>query len=201
MSPGKLSLGGARRPNSLTGLPAPGTHRSSHMSAVRGKRVAWRRRRAQQWTMIDVSNTIVILRPRAEVASYAADPANAPRWYVNIRSVKWRTPPPLRVGSRIDFVAQFLGRRLAYTYEVTDNVPGARLVMSTVDGPFPMETTYEWEDAPSECTSMTLRNRGGPRGVGRLLTPIAAIAVRSANRSDLRRLKAILEAKATDSCP
>ena len=80
---------------------------------------------------IDVLTETVIRRPRAEVAAYAGDPANAPEWYANIRSVEWRNPPPVGVGSRLDFVATFLGRRLAYTYEVTDLVPGERLVMRT----------------------------------------------------------------------
>ena len=65
-----------------------------------------------------------------------------PQWYRNIESVAWQTEPPVRVGSRMAFVARFLGRTLAYTYEVTELEPGARLVMSTSQGPFPMETTY-----------------------------------------------------------
>ncbi len=102
--------------------------------------------------------------PRAEVAAFAADPGNAPRWYENIESVRWETVPPVAVGSRIAFVARFLGRRLAYTYEVRDLVPGERLVMSTAEGPFPMETTYTWADVGGG-TRMTLRNRGEPAGL------------------------------------
>jgi hypothetical protein len=58
---------------------------------------------------VDVLTETVIDRPCAEVAAYAADPSHAPRWYVNIASVQWLTPPPVRVGSRLAFVAQFLG--------------------------------------------------------------------------------------------
>jgi hypothetical protein len=89
------------------------------------------------------------------------------------------------------FVASFLGRRLAYTYDIIEHVPGERLVMRTAQGPFPMETTYTWEDAGSG-TRMTLRNRGEPRGYARPLRPIMAAAVRRANKKDLRRLKALL---------
>ena len=142
---------------------------------------------------VDVLTETEIARPVEVVAEYAANPDHAPDWYVNIKSVDWQTPPPLRVGSRVAFVAQFLGRRLAYTYEIVDYVPGQRLVMRTADGPFPMETTYTWSAAADGSTRMTLRNRGTPAGFSRLVTPFMARAMRRANRNDLARLKQILE--------
>lgn len=144
---------------------------------------------------VDVITETMIDRPREEVAAYAGNPDNAPEWYVNIKSVEWKTPPPLKVGSRLAFVAHFLGRRLAYTYEFTELVPGERVVMRTAEGPFPMETTYTWEAAGEKSTRMTLRNRGEPAGFGRLAAPFMAAAMRRANRKDLAQLKAILEGR------
>ena len=143
--------------------------------------------------MVDVTTEIVIGRDRVTVAAFAGDPGNAPRWYVNIDSVEWKTPPPLAVGSRIAFVARFLGRTLAYTYEVVELDPGARLVMRTAEGPFPMETSYTWQPLDGGRTRMTLRNRGEPAGFSRLAAPVMARAMRRANRKDLARLKALLE--------
>lgn len=142
---------------------------------------------------VDVQTETIIARPRETVAAYAGDPGNAPAWYVNIRSVEWKTEPPLRIGSRLAFVARFLGRRIAYTYEVVELVPGERLVMRTAEGPFPMETTYTWSSVSPAQTRMTLRNRGEPRGFGRIVGPMMAAAIRRANEKDLARLKAILE--------
>lgn len=146
---------------------------------------------------VDVLSEVTIDRPVGEVAAYAGDPSNAPAWYVNIRSVEWRTPPPARVGSRVAFVAHFLGRRLAYTYEIVELVPDERLVMRTAEGPFPMETTYEWAPQGAERTRMTLRNRGEPSGFATIAAPVLAGAMRRANRKDLARLKALLEGQPT----
>lgn len=143
---------------------------------------------------VDVLTQIEIARPRADVAAYASDPANAPVWYENIESVEWRTPPPAAPGTRVAFVARFLGRRLAYTYEIAELVAGERLVMRTSEGPFPMETTYTWADAP-DGTRMTLRNRGEPAGFARVGAPMMARSMRKANRKDLERLKRLLESR------
>jgi hypothetical protein len=136
----------------------------------------------------------VVQRIREVVlAAYACDPDTATEWYENIKSVDWRTPRPLAVGTRLAFTASFLGRRLEYTYEVRDYVPERRFVMSTEHGPFPMETTYAFEDAPAG-TRMTLRNRGEPSGFAKVGAPVMAAAMRRANEKDLRRIKAVLEA-------
>jgi uncharacterized membrane protein len=148
---------------------------------------------------VDVLTEITIARPLSEVAAYVADPDNAPEWYENIESVTWKTESPLQVGSEMTFVARFLGRRLSYTYRAEEFVPTERLKMSTVDGPFPMETTYTWSPSPQNATRMTLRNRGGATGLLSLLGPLESIAVRRATRKDLQRLRAILEARSAAS--
>ncbi|HEV2981649.1 MAG TPA: SRPBCC family protein [Solirubrobacteraceae bacterium] len=143
---------------------------------------------------VDVLTEIEIQRPRQEVAAFAADPGNATAWYKNIQSVEWETPPPAVVGSRVRFVARFLGRSLEYTYEVREDEPGRRFVIATAEGPFAMETTYAWEDAAESATRMTLRNRGEPSGFAAATAPLMARAMRRANEADLRRLKQLLEA-------
>ena len=146
---------------------------------------------------VDVETEVQIERPRDEVAAYASDPNNAPDWYENIERVVWKTAEPAAVGSLIGFTARFLGRRLTYTYEITDRIPQERLVMRTAEGPFPMETTYTWTDTNGGGTRMTLRNRGEPTGFSRVVAPLIASAVRRANRKDLARLKQILEARSS----
>ena len=144
---------------------------------------------------VDVETSIDIGCPRAVVAAYVSDPDNATQWYVNIKSVNWETPRPAVVGSRVAFVANFLGRRISYTYEVREIVPDELFVMSTTEGPFPMQTTYAWQASPAGGTTMTLRNEGEPAGFGKVAAPVMAAAMRRANQKDLARLKGILEAR------
>lgn len=142
--------------------------------------------------MVNVQTETLIHIPRAVVAEYASNPDNAPHWYANIDSARWRTPRPLAVGSQVAFTAHFLGRKLEYVYEFTELLPGERLVMRTSQGPFPMETVYTWSDEDGS-TRMTLRNSGQPSGFSVLAGAFMAPMMRKAMRKNLKDLKAILE--------
>ena len=142
---------------------------------------------------IDILSEVVIARPLDAVAAFAQDPENAPVWYENIKSVEWETPPPIKIGSKLAFVANFLGRRMAYTYEIVELIPNERLTMRSSEGPFPMETIYTWEAISEGETRMSLRNRGNPSGFSALFSPFVKSAMRRANQKDLELLKRILE--------
>jgi len=139
-----------------------------------------------------VTTKIDIARPLAEVAAYAFDPTNAPQWYANIKSVRWRTGPPVAEGSEMDFVAHFLGRELAYTYRVVE-LTHNRLVMRTAQGPFPMETIYQLQATGPDSTRFCLINRGEPKGFVGVVAPVMVAAMKAANRKDVAALKAVLE--------
>ncbi|MBD1379012.1 SRPBCC family protein [Metabacillus arenae] len=143
--------------------------------------------------MVDVFTEVKIRCSLDKVSEYAANPDNAPKWYVNIRSAEWQTNKPLTTGSRIAFKAQFLGRQLEYVYEIGELIPSQKLVMRTADGPIPMETTYTWKAIDNNITLMTLRNKGNPTGFSKLFTPFMSFMMKRANKKDLKKIKDILE--------
>jgi uncharacterized membrane protein len=143
--------------------------------------------------MVDVFTDITIRCPHQKVSEYAANPDNAPEWYVNIDSAEWLTNQPLSIHSQIAFKAKFLGRELSYVYEIKEYSPGEKLVMKTANGPFPMETTYTWEAIDDQLTRMTLQNKGNPTGFSKWMTPLMSTMMKKANKKDLERIKEILE--------
>ncbi|WP_130014501.1 SRPBCC family protein [Serinicoccus sediminis] len=146
---------------------------------------------------MDVTVATIFDAPRALVAAVSGDPDQAMRWYANIRSVRWRGPAEVVEGARIDFVARFLGRQLAYTYVIVDLVPQERMVMRTEDGPFPMETTYTWwDEEPGGTgrprTGMSVRNAGRPSAMTTLASGAVTLGMKRAMRRDLERLRLVL---------
>jgi uncharacterized membrane protein len=133
-----------------------------------------------------------IARPRDEVERYVVDWRNDPAWIRALSESELVTDPPLRVGSRVRRVAGFLGKRIEYVNEVVEFEPGRRLVMRSVQAPFPMTVVYELEDAGAG-TLMRIRADGDASGFYRLAGPLLSRAVRRSIAGDLERLRETLE--------
>jgi len=143
--------------------------------------------------MVDATTEIIIHLPKEKVAEFASDPDNAPKWHTSIESVEWLTEKPLKTGTQLIFRAKFLGRYLPYVYEVAEIIHGQKLVMRTINTAYAIETTYGWQAIDEDTTCMTLRSRGIPPGLSKILTPIVAVVIKQVNHKDLKRLKLLLE--------
>jgi carbon monoxide dehydrogenase subunit G len=143
---------------------------------------------------IDVSATTQIVRPMAEVAAFAMEAENDPRWIGGISSANRLTPGPTAVGTRVERVAYFLGKRIEYVMEVAELEPGRRIVLRSIKSPFPMRVTYSFEPVTGG-TRAGVRVEGDAGGFYRIAGPLMGPAVRRNLRRDVHRLKEICEAE------
>jgi uncharacterized membrane protein len=141
---------------------------------------------------VDVTATGTIGRPREEVAAYLRDPANDISWIGGLRSARLLTPGPVAVGSQVERVASFLGRRVEYVNEITE-LNGERLAMRSVRSPFPMRVTYGHRDAGGAATEVSVRVEGDAGRFYAVLGPLLGLAVRRSIGRDLRNLRQVLE--------
>jgi uncharacterized membrane protein len=143
---------------------------------------------------VDVTATAIIARPREEVAAYLRDPANDTSWIGGLRSARLLTPGPVAVGSQVERVASFLGRRVEYVNEIVE-LTGERLAMRSVRSPFPMRVTYGHRPATTGATEVSVRVEGDAGRYYALLAPLLGLAVRRSIIRDLRNLKRVLEGR------
>jgi hypothetical protein len=144
---------------------------------------------------VNVTATGIIDRSRDEVAAYLRDPANDTSWIGGIRSARLLAPGPVTVGSQVERVASFLGRRVEYVNEITE-LTADRLAMRSVRSPFPMRVTYGHRDAGNGTTEVSVRVEGDAGRFYALVGPLLGLAVRRSVTRDLRNLKQVLDARA-----
>jgi hypothetical protein len=143
---------------------------------------------------VDVTATGIVHCPRDQIAAYLRDPANDTEWIGGIRSARLLTPGPVAVGSQVERVATFLGRRVHYVNEITE-LSADRLAMRSVRSPFPMRVTYEHRHAGDGTTEVSVRVEGDAGRFYALTAALLGPAVRRSIARDLRNLKRVLEAR------
>jgi hypothetical protein len=144
---------------------------------------------------VDIRPTVLVHRPRDQVAAFMFDPQHDLSWTGGITSSKPARPGRLEQGSTVERTARFLGRTFTYGYVVTRHEPD-RLVELRVDRPFPMIVRYELEDVP-DGTLVAIHAAGTPGRFFGWATPLMTRQVRKSIAADLDRLRACLEAKST----
>lgn len=145
---------------------------------------------------LDVTTEIEIARDCDHVAVYAFNPANDPVWIGGIVEAEQLTPGPIGKETQVRRQARFLGRRIDYVLAVSEFVAGRRMVMESVEGPFPMRVTYEFEPAGSEQTRARIRVQGTASKFYGITDWLMAPMVRRNISKDLKQLKGLLEREA-----
>jgi Polyketide cyclase / dehydrase and lipid transport len=140
---------------------------------------------------------IEIDRPCEVVWEYMENAEHNPEWLANMQSANWTTDRPIRVGSRYDQVARFLGKEVRTSFEVTELDAGRRITISSLPGSsFPLRITREVE--PIGDTRCRARETAGGDSSGfyRVADPVMRVLVQRNITRAYRRLKQLLERKA-----
>ena len=141
---------------------------------------------------IDVTATIAIERPVEEVAAWVMDPANDLAWIRALTDSHRLGDATVGPGLRVSRTAKMMGRPMTYVTEVAEYAP-TRMVMKTVEGPFPMVVTYEFAPVGAAASTVSVRNQGGSGLMFRLLSKPMGWMVNSRVRGDLKQMKRVLE--------
>jgi uncharacterized protein YndB with AHSA1/START domain len=142
-----------------------------------------------------VEHNVMINRPIEEVFSYTTNPDTLTQWNTAAIDVTVAPGTPAGVGAIYHLKAQFLGRRLDSSSEVTEYEPPRKIVYKTRSGPIPMHVRYTFEPA-SGGTQVTEVIDGEPGGFFRLADPVLKRLVERQVESSLKNLKDLLEAQA-----
>lgn len=139
--------------------------------------------------MIEVTSSVEIDRPANAVFAFVADAENNPEWQGGMRSCRWITEPPIRVGSIYRQEAVFLGRTIESTFEVVTFQPGSSITIATLESTFPIRVTRSVQPLGPDRCRVSAKVRGDPSGTMRLFAPILLWMVQRSVRSDYRRLR------------
>jgi uncharacterized membrane protein len=145
--------------------------------------------------MIKVENSVVISRPVHEVFEFVSKIENLPQWAGPVLDAKQTSDGPIGVGTTQTQVAQFLGRRIEASHEVTEYEPNKKLSTKTTSGPLPMEVHYILEPAEGG-TRVSLEGNVDAGGLFKLAEPIVGRMLKRQTASDAANLKDLLEAQA-----
>lgn len=143
--------------------------------------------------MTDITVTVDIERPAAEVFAYLADMENNPRWQRGQQACTWTSEPPLRLGSTYDQRARFLGRDIVSSFEVVEFDPDRRIRITSTSGTMPIDVTRSVEPISDRSCRVGAVVKGTAPAPLRLLGPLLDRLVRRSVDGDYARLKQLLE--------
>lgn len=145
-----------------------------------------------------IDETVVITRPAIDVFDFLMVAANLPRWDSSIVECVQVGDGAVTMGTRYRGTSLVLGRRIEWTTEVVELVPGARAVSRSVDGPLTFTVAYEVSPSPAGTTlRYRLEAESGLGGAfGRAIEPIVQRAQTKVVQANLGTLAGLLQRRA-----
>ena len=141
--------------------------------------------------MITHQAEVWIHRPVDEVFAFISNKENDLQWQGGLVEVH-QEPGPVGVGTRVDEVYSFLGRKMDGKLEVTEYEPGKMMTTKSISGPFHIQYTYRLEEG-NGGTQFSIDMEMKPDGFFTLAEPIVGTNLKKSLDTDLATLKKVLE--------
>jgi uncharacterized membrane protein len=145
-----------------------------------------------------IDETVVIARPAGEIFDFLMVAENLPRWDSSMVECVQVGGGAVTVGTRYRGASKILGRRIEWTTEVTEYVPGVRATSKSVEGSLTFTVSYEVSALPAGASlRYRLEAESGLGGAfGRAMEPIVQRAQTKVVRANLDTLAGLLERRA-----
>lgn len=124
----------------------------------------------------------------AEVAPFFFDATNNPSWQGGMKSCEWTTEPPIAMGSIYEQVAEFRGKPVNTTFEVTEYQPDRIIRIESIESTFPIQVTRRVEPLDSGRCRVSADISGQPGGALRVLTMVGKRVAKRSIETDYDRL-------------
>ena len=146
-------------------------------------------------SMFDVTSTIVIAVPRERVAAFAMNPDNFNKFMEGVKTVELAKAEPMEVGSKFALVFDAGGgKSKSINHSALLYEPGYAMRLRHLDGTFPTEDTYVFEDTETEGqTLVKIRTKETITGLTKIAQPFLAKGAKGRNEKILSKLKQLLE--------
>ena len=145
-----------------------------------------------------LSARVDISRPIADVFAFLDEPANDLKWISGLVVSEQTSEGSVSVGTTGRRVNQFMGRRIETTWELTEYTPPMRAAFKSTSGDMSYTGSMELEavDGGTRLSYSVDVQMGG--FFWRLLDPLAGMIGQHQFRSDMNRLKELLETEASN---
>lgn len=143
--------------------------------------------------MSTFEHNVMVDRPIEGVFEFMHNPANDPLWQPTLAESRKVSEGPIGVGTVLAEVRHLLGKRLEWTFEVTEYEPPRKSSVRSKSSPIPFDGSYILEPAGGG-TSVTIRGEMNAHGFFKLAEPVFARLAQRELESNAGHLKDVLEA-------
>ncbi len=145
-----------------------------------------------------IDETVVITRPARDVFDFLVLAGNMPRWDSSVLECVQVGDRAVSVGTRYRGASLVLGRRIEWTTQVVEFVPGVRMASKSMEGQLTFAVSYDVAASPAgTILRYRLAAESGLGGAfGRAIEPIVQRAQTKVVQANLGTLARLLERRA-----